>query len=142
MTTVGERIRKGRKSMGWKQIDLASKAEISKSFLSNIENGKTRASGDSLLKIAQVLGVSIDFLLTGKSTDETSRPKSIEIPAILSQTAEEEGWSYGETIMLLEIMNSIVSRRSKSKEPTIGKSDWIKLYEKIKDFPEHDEEIR
>jgi transcriptional regulator with XRE-family HTH domain len=51
MATVGERIKSRREELGWKQDDLATKAGISKSFLSDLENGKRNVGADKLLDI-------------------------------------------------------------------------------------------
>ncbi|MBR9802086.1 helix-turn-helix transcriptional regulator, partial [bacterium] len=60
MATVGERIKSRREELGWKQDDLASKAGISKSFLSDLENGKRNVGADKLLDIARALNLSLD----------------------------------------------------------------------------------
>lgn len=134
MKTVGERIRQIRGDMGWTQERLAREAGLSKSFLSDIENNKTRVSGDNLLKIAEVLGASLDYLMKGDTRQERDEPKSIEIPVELSNAAEELSISFREAIMLLNIQRSIVAKRSSTQRRQMGKEDWIRLYEKIKTF--------
>jgi len=52
MTTVGERIKSRREELEWTQDELANKANISKSFLSDLENGKRNVGADKLLDIA------------------------------------------------------------------------------------------
>ena len=53
MASVGERIRKRRTELGWTQDVLAQKAGISKSFLSDLENGKRNVGADTLYDIAR-----------------------------------------------------------------------------------------
>ena len=48
---LGDRIKEIRQSLGWTQDQLAKEAQISKSFLSEVENNKSNVSGDKLLKI-------------------------------------------------------------------------------------------
>ena len=67
--SVGERIKARRSELGWTQESLAQKAGLSKSFLSELENGKRRVSADNLLEIARTLSVSLDFLMTGTTTE-------------------------------------------------------------------------
>ena len=65
MSTIGERIKNRRNELGWTQDQLAQKAGISKSFLSDLENGKRSVSADNLLGIAGVLNLSLDYLMKG-----------------------------------------------------------------------------
>ena len=74
MAGVGERIKTRRLELGWTQDQLALKAGISKSFLSDLENGKSSVGAENLLDIARALGVSLDFLMTGRRA-RTSRPR-------------------------------------------------------------------
>ena len=46
--------------------DLAAHANISTKFLYEIENGNKGMSATNLLKICQALGVSCDYIMTGK----------------------------------------------------------------------------
>ena len=55
MPSVGERIKKRRNELGWTQDVLAQKAGISKSFLSDLENGKRNVGADTLYDIARAL---------------------------------------------------------------------------------------
>lgn len=42
---------------------LAERAGLSKGFLSDVENNKRNVGSQNLLKIANVLGASVDYLL-------------------------------------------------------------------------------
>jgi len=130
-STVGERIRFIRTSLGLTQDQLAERASISKSFLSEIENNKTRASGHNLLKIADALDTSLDFLMKGE-TQEVMEPRSIQIPKGLAELAEEQDLSYGTVITLLKAHNSLIAKRSPEKRTEWSKRDWIEFYENVK----------
>lgn len=136
MKTIGERIKKIRGDKGWTQERLARKAGLSKSFLSDVENDKTRVSGDNLLKISEVLGASLDFLMKGGAGGVSEETDYVEIPANLSEAAEKLGISFRETLMLLDIDKSIVARRSSRIERTMKIEDWKQLYDRIKNFME------
>lgn len=60
---LGDRIRKERVSQGLTQEVLAEKANISVSFMGQIERGERKLSLETLVKIGDVLGVSLDYLL-------------------------------------------------------------------------------
>ena len=77
MAGVGERIKKRRLELEWTQDQLAQKAGISKSFLSDLENGKRSVGAENLLDIARALGVSIDFLMTGEPSSNATTPRTM-----------------------------------------------------------------
>ncbi len=135
MATVGERIRGRREELGWKQDDLATKAGISKSFLSDLENGKRNVGADKLLDIARALSLSLDYLMTGKCDEKTEQPAhEVQIPNALAEFAGEEGLSFRQAIALLEMQNQIIAHRSSTKKGDLEKIDWQKFYEAVKEF--------
>ena len=135
MTTVGERIKSRREELGWKQDDLASKAGISKSFLSDLENGKRKVGADKLLDISRALSLSLDYLMTGKDSDNAKHSsRELQIPTALAEFAEDEGLSFRQAIALLEMQNQIIAHRSSIKKDNLDKVDWQKFYEAVKEF--------
>ena len=67
MSMLGERIKAALEARGKTASWLAANAGLSKGFLSEIVNGKTNVSVNKVVRIAQVLGVSVDFLATGNT---------------------------------------------------------------------------
>jgi len=134
MASVGERIRERRAELGWTQDQLAQKAGISKSFLSDLENGKRSVGANNLLDIARALGVSLDFLMTGTASQD--QRSEVPIPASLARFAAEEGLTFRQTLMLLEMQNQIVAHRSAKKKDSLEAVDWRKFYEAVKEFLE------
>jgi len=124
-----------RQSMGWTQDRLAQEAEISKSFLSEIENNKVSLSGENLLKIANVLNTSLDYLMKGNYVSSEKKPsKPIEIPRELSELAEDLSLSHKATLALLEAHNSLIARRSDKEKTEMTKDNWRDLFEKLKEY--------
>ena len=134
MASVGDRIRKRRVELGWTQDQLAEKAGISKSFLSDLENGKRSVGADKLLDIARALGVSLDYLMTGRASED--KQSQVPIPASLARFAAEERLSFRQTLMLLEMQKQIVAHRSTRKKDGLEGVDWRKFYEGVKEFLE------
>lgn len=134
MATVGERIKKRRTELGWTQDQLAQKAGISKSFLSDLENGKRSVSADNLLDIARVLNLSLDYLMKGEESE--TKPVEVQIPASLAAFAEEEGLTFKQAIALLRMREQIVAHRSSTKKEGLDKVDWQKFYEAVREFLE------
>lgn len=62
---LGERIQEIRTSKGMKQTHLAQKANLSLSYMSQVENGNKRIRLQPFLQIAEALDVSADALLVG-----------------------------------------------------------------------------
>lgn len=136
MRTAGERIRQIRMNMGWTQERLAREAGLSKSFMSDLENNKTTVSGNNLLKIAQVLGASLDYLMKGDGGKPIEEPKTIEIPIELSRAAEECSILFSEVLILLDVQESIMARRNSKQNRTMKEEDWKQLFEKARSFME------
>ena len=67
--TIGDKIKAERLRLGFKQIELARKANISVGFLSDMENGRTNPSIKSLVKIAEALNTDCKFFLEGVDID-------------------------------------------------------------------------
>ena len=57
------RLRKLRRMKGFTQFRLAEKAKVSRSVIARFETGRTELSVDSLVKIADALGVKVDELI-------------------------------------------------------------------------------
>ena len=64
---VAERIKKVREGKNYSQTYLAERLGISQKAYSKIENGETKLSVDHLLKISEVLEVSVNELLSAES---------------------------------------------------------------------------
>lgn len=63
--TIGSRIRTARKKAGLTQAQLSERAYISESYMTLIELDKRNPSTDVIIKIAEILNVSADYLLFG-----------------------------------------------------------------------------
>jgi transcriptional regulator with XRE-family HTH domain len=133
--TTGKRIREIREKRGLTQEDLAKKVGMSKSFLSDVENDKTNIGSQGILKIANELRASVDYLLAGRVTKNVEI-KKIVIPQELSQAAEELDLSYSTTLDLLNTFNSAVARRGKKFRTELTVDGWKKFYEAIKEVIE------
>ena len=64
---VGERIRELRESKGYSRELFAELVEISSKFLYDLEKGNKRCSAQVLYRIAKVLSVSVEYLMTGEN---------------------------------------------------------------------------
>src|SRR5690348_16603741 len=69
---LGERLRQLRVAAGLTQTDLAGD-RFSKEYVSQIERGKTRPTGETIKWLSERLGVDAGFLANGVSADERGR---------------------------------------------------------------------
>jgi transcriptional regulator with XRE-family HTH domain len=60
---LGKNLKKIRIAKGISQGQIGRTLEVDKSFISNIENGKTNPTLSTIAKIAKAVGVSVDKLL-------------------------------------------------------------------------------
>lgn len=71
---VRKRIRALRAALGWSLEDLATRARLSPSSLSRIENGQRRLALDQLVALARALDTSVDQLVEMGTDDVISHP--------------------------------------------------------------------
>jgi transcriptional regulator with XRE-family HTH domain len=131
LATVGDRIKQIRESRGLTQDQLCKMANISKGFLSDVENSKRNISSQKLLAVSNSLGASIDYLLKGE-VQENTKTSSVTFPPELSEAAEKYAWTYSQTYELLTATSSIVARRSTRDKKNISIEDWKHLFDTFK----------
>ncbi|MFE5856097.1 helix-turn-helix domain-containing protein [Streptomyces sp. NPDC056500] len=71
---VRKRIRALRVAQGWSLADLATRANVSQSTLSRIENGQRRLALDQLVTLARALDTSLDQLVETATDDIVTNP--------------------------------------------------------------------
>lgn len=130
MASVGDRIREIREARRMTQDQLAEQSGISKGFLSDVENNKRNVSSDNLLRVANVLGASLDYLLRGASSELAARGP-VTIPPELADAAEKLNLSYTQTVELLDAHRSVIARRSNRQAKQFTVEDWENLYRAI-----------
>ncbi len=62
LVKVGERLRRLRKERGWNLEDLAERTNLSRAYLSRLENGERQPSLAALFHVAQAYGVAFSSL--------------------------------------------------------------------------------
>ncbi len=84
LAVIGRRIRDNRELQGLSREAFSEKADLSVSFIQQIENGDKTMKITSLYKVCQALGVSADYLLFGReavTADNLSRAFAAAAPA-------------------------------------------------------------
>lgn len=67
---IGDTISKLRKKRGWTQNELAEKLQVSDKAVSKWESNKGDPSIEFLPVLAELFGVTLDYLMTGKDAEE------------------------------------------------------------------------
>lgn len=78
---LGQKIRRQRTQLNWTQEALAERIGVSTSFVGHIERGTRKASLETLVSVANVLNVSLDYLLANSLQNTIIGP----IPQSLSR---------------------------------------------------------
>jgi transcriptional regulator with XRE-family HTH domain len=128
---IGNRVRRYRNERGLTLTRLAQEAKLSKSYLSEIENGETpRPSGRTLYALAEALGVTMSDLL-GRQLLTTHDEK---VPASLRAFADELKLPEADVRMLASI-------RFRGGQPR-SKERWAHIYSAIRQTEWMDESRR
>jgi transcriptional regulator with XRE-family HTH domain len=78
---LGEKLKTLREEKRWSQRDLARQAKVRQALISERESGKkTDTMGQTLRRLARVLGVSVDYLV-GTYDPHRSRGKRSAVTA-------------------------------------------------------------
>lgn len=86
---IGRRIRERRLLANYSQEQLAWEAELSATYISYIENGTKKPSLESLVSICNVLGITLDSLLTGNQI-HSNYDYQTDIAMIMKGTSSTE----------------------------------------------------
>ena len=69
---LGKRIREERRRLNLTQAQLAEAVDISDTYMGAIERGERSLTLDTLVRLVNRLGVTVDFLLSDSVTDADS----------------------------------------------------------------------
>jgi transcriptional regulator with XRE-family HTH domain len=92
MTSLGERIKTLRRERDLQQRQLAEKAELTPSMVSQIESGRLTPSLNTLGKIAAALGVPIATLFDGQPAGRIHVTRRRDYP-VVSFDGSSEKWA-------------------------------------------------
>jgi len=119
---LGERLRQLRAAAGMTQTDLAGD-RFSKEYVSQIERGKTRPTGETIQWLAERLGVDPGFLANGVSADERGRVDAAlaRADALLEARRNDEALEEFETVRAAVLATGLaeLEARALSGEATV-----------------------
>ena len=87
--STGERLRGIRESMKMNREEFSEKIDITDSFLGQTERGERALSVKTLRKVVRYTGISADYLLFGKETNNQTIQKINNILAVNSEETKD-----------------------------------------------------
>lgn len=69
--SLGQRISRARKKLGWTQATLASRINMSRAYVTNLEVGRQPIQVHVLVRIAKELDVRVEHLVCGDTNDDS-----------------------------------------------------------------------
>lgn len=101
-TALGKRIREERKKLNFTQEQLAELINVSTTYVGFIERGERSLTLDKLIKIANTLGISVDYLLQDSVTDDSSAQEKLLLQLFSSANSQQKN-------MILEMIKLILN---------------------------------
>lgn len=124
----GNRLKELRQEINCTQGDLSKKLNVHKGTISNWENGHRFPDEEVLVKLSDLFGCSLDYLL-GR-TDEKTMFKDIYTGKELSELVPEEWRAAISDMQYLQFYNKI-------KKEDINSDDLIKAYKVYQSIKEN-----
>jgi transcriptional regulator with XRE-family HTH domain len=114
---IAERLAKFRKERGITQVEMAKKLKTTQSIYSRYERADVRLYVDTMLRIAQILGVTPNDLFgVTKSNNDALEPVEHAIPKrILRRLRGAENLTRTQQDSLILVIDSIVSAGKKKR---------------------------
>jgi transcriptional regulator with XRE-family HTH domain len=104
---LGQRIKELRKLRGWTQKDLADKLGLNFSHLNKYEGGWNVPPIEKLISIAEVLDVTVDFLLTGNASED----KPLHNTRLLERFRALEGAPHEDKETVIKLIDALIVRQ-------------------------------
>ena len=89
---LGDIVRKLRLQRNMTIRDLADKTNLSYAYISQIENGKRTPTVETLNKLADALGVTVQYLIDAPRSEEIEKEDELFLDMIKSTPAMRDIW--------------------------------------------------
>lgn len=113
MNTLGDRIKLRRKELAMSQSDLADKIGISYAQIGRYETKDAQPPAKTLTVIADVLGVSPDFLLYGASEEKAKN--RLTDPELINQFKAIEGMDEEDRHVVKKLIDAFITKKQIQK---------------------------
>ena len=107
---LSERLKESRKKARLTQVEIAEKLGISQPAYASWERGAKKPTQENLVKLAQVLNVTIDYLV-GNSDDEIANKELEDIEILFRKNSE--GLTDDEKVIFRKELIAFMEERKK-----------------------------
>lgn len=104
------RLRKTREARGLTQRELGDRIKMEPTQVTRYERGQFLPNAETLVSIAQVLQVSLDFLLTGETDGESRHELPISDVPLLERFRDAQKLSKRDREAVLLLIDSVLAR--------------------------------
>jgi transcriptional regulator with XRE-family HTH domain len=112
---IGRRVRKTRKALELKQQTLADEVGVTSQHISRIELDQAAPSLETLLKLSRTLGVTADYLLTGRDTAPLDATGAIRAVPDVSAAAKRH---------LIGVLNELCTETRATRSKSRSHDGW------------------
>jgi len=107
--TLGDRIAELRKAKGWSQSDLAAKIGVSYTQMSRYEIKGVQPPANTINKLADTLGTSIDFLISGDRDEKVKA--SLKDAELLQQFKAVEQFTDDDKTVVKKLIDAFIVKK-------------------------------
>lgn len=101
------RIREAREKLGWTQSDLAKKMGTTQQTIQRYEAGAVDVNSSKLVRLAEILGTTVDYLIGIPTNAVRARPGGVPRPVIGRISAGPFGTVYEESGEELDVPDDV-----------------------------------
>lgn len=117
--TFGARLKGLRKQKNWPQKELAALVDIRFQQLNKYESGLNIPPAEMLIKLADVLNVTVDYLLTGSATEAASLANS----RLFRRFQVLEGLAPDDQETVIKVIDAMIAKQRITSALTPGDSN-------------------
>ncbi len=103
---LGKRIREARKALNLTQEEASERCDITSSYYGNLERGDKKMSVETLVKLSEGLGVSVDSLLYG----DDSRERKLLSDVMAKVKKDTNIGQFEKYLMIMEAVSRIADK--------------------------------
>jgi transcriptional regulator with XRE-family HTH domain len=115
MISFGDKIKKLRKDRGWSQDDLAEKAGIHGRHVGKYEIGKAMPNAETVVRIAEALEVSIDYLLRDDANENPNPAARIKDRQLLAEFEVVDNMDEVDKSVIKSLIDAYIKKRQMEK---------------------------
>jgi len=102
----GARLKQLRKQRHWTQKELAARVDIRFQLLNKYESGQHIPPAETLIRLAQALDTTVDYLLTGNPMEETPLANSM----LFKRFQALETFNEEDRITIIKVIDAMIAK--------------------------------